>query len=385
MKLKLLTEDPSIMAMCQEYWSVSDTGFQRTVAAIASDHSISSYDLSKIVKTNVVAYSEDSLCKACNSPYQYTSRTDFNSHQSHVEWLCNDCLAEQRQVESQRLADERQEKAEQVLNILQSAQAHFQGRHSNIEDLGIKEAVYLLSLIRHSMSEDLSHIKEYENNSNERLGLDPEHDREIVKEIYNSELIYISPSSDLSSVELVSETQFRFNLGRVQWHLTIGEDVHPSQYIAQLENKMSSMEFLESHHEEIVDLSKEIALKECLFYLNHVLDEHKLPFKPGDKTKLVLSTGLSTFSVAQMYNFIWRAAKDAASFHLRKGVAKNHAANTVVGNIGSQIERAVANSWDVQMYRRNYDYPQTIVSRVFYNTLLHTDDGGFTQVLNKII
>lgn len=215
--------------------------------------------------------------------------------------------------------------------------------------------------------------------------MDLEHDREIVTNLYQSEKIYISPDSNKASFELVSETQFRFSISEVQWKLVIDDSIHPSQYIAQLENKVKSMDFLESHYEETKALSEEIALKECLFYLDHVLNEHQLPFKPGEKTKHVLSTGLHSFSVAKMYNFIWRAAKDAASFHLRKKVAKKHAANTVVGNIDSQIERALSNNWDVKPYRRNYDYPQSMVSRVLFNILLHTDDGGFNQLISKLI
>ena len=85
-----------------------------------------------------------------------------------------------------------------------------------------------------------------------------------------------------------------------------------------------------------------------------------------------------------MCNFIWRAAKDAAAFYVRNKVSKDHAAKTVVGSIERQIERALANEWNVTAYRRNYNYPQSVLSRTLYSTVLKTDDGGFTRRVSSL-
>ena len=191
--------------------------------------------------------------------------------------------------------------------------------------------------------------------------------------------------SDLSSIIIDSDHEFRFYVTQVKWDILINNYEQPRNFVADLEQKISSMDYVETHYDEVVSLCEDLSLRECLFYLGHALEEHSLPFKPGEKTRLVLLTALKTFSVSQIYSFIWRAVKDAASFHMRKNVARHHAANTVVGNISSQTEKAIANNWTVSSYRRNYDYPQPTVRKILYNNLLHTDDGGFNQPLNKVI
>jgi hypothetical protein len=85
-----------------------------------------------------------------------------------------------------------------------------------------------------------------------------------------------------------------------------------------------------------------------------------------------------------MCSFIWRAAKDAAAFYVRRRAPRDHAAKTVVGNIERQIERALANEWNVTAYKRNYDHPQSVLSRTLFNTVLKTDDGGFSKRVSEL-
>ncbi|MEL7436482.1 MAG: hypothetical protein AAFN11_21255, partial [Chloroflexota bacterium] len=65
---------------------------------------------------------------------------------------------------------------------------------------------------------------------------------------------------------------------------------------------------------------------------------------------------------------------------VRKQTTKQHAANTVVGSIQRQSERAKAEGWEIKPYNRNYNSPQSIVSEVFFNVVLQIGDGGFNQV-----
>jgi hypothetical protein len=243
----------------------------------------------------------------------------------------------------------------------------------------------LLALIRYSASEDLSYLNEFEANKIDVFSPDYDYSLKIIEELYRARLIAINPISDLDTIELVEEGRFSFYLNRVKWLLPLQNDVHPSKFIEELEAKISSMKYVETSYDDVLALCKEISLKECLTYLEFVLAEHQLNFTPGEKTMLIINKALQNFSVAQMYNFIWRAGKDAAAFYLRSATSKKHAANIIPGNIERQIDRALANNWDITAFRRNYDIPQSTVSRVLFNSLLHTDDGGFSQVLCKII
>ena len=145
------------------------------------------------------------------------------------------------------------------------------------------------------------------------------------------------------------------------------------------------MEFVESSYDELIELCKEVSLHETFAFLEHMAKEHNLPIEIGEKTQLVLVRVLENYTVAQTYNFIWRACKNAAAFSTKSGITLQHAANTIPGSIERYMLKAMDNGWEITPYKRNYNLRQSIVSQVLFGTLLHTDDGGFNKPLREII
>ncbi|MCV5689033.1 hypothetical protein OFN32_33000, partial [Escherichia coli] len=86
-----------------------------------------------------------------------------------------------------------------------------------------------------------------------------------------------------------------------------------------------------------------------------------------------------------IYNLIWRAVKDSVAYYMRCSIGKYQAANSVVGNISKNMERALANGWEISPFRRNYKMPQSSISRLLFNTILGTDDGGFDYPLYQLL
>ncbi len=81
---------------------------------------------------------------------------------------------------------------------------------------------------------------------------------------------------------------------------------------------------------------------------------------------------------------IWRSAKDAAAFLVRKGVTKQHAANTVVGAMQRYGENARNGGWDVKSYKRPFNCPQSMISQVFFDSVLKIGEDGFNKVPHSI-
>jgi hypothetical protein len=111
-----------------------------------------------------------------------------------------------------------------------------------------------------------------------------------------------------------------------------------------------------------------------------VLAEHKFSYTFGEKTNQVIESVLLDFSTSQIFNFIWRASQNAASYYLRENVTKQHAANTVVGSILRQAERAKTENWNIKGFERNYKCPQSLMSQVLYDVVLKIGDEGFKTV-----
>ncbi|MBZ2189139.1 hypothetical protein K8B33_08520 [Alcanivorax sp. JB21] len=376
MIVDIYSEDKEIVAICSDYWALGDGGqFVATVAEITNKYGINSATLLKIVSNNSSAFSEDMACPVCGEMYQFKNRSDCNTFIPVPGWVCDTCVAELKEAQEQEFRDRLKSDYESCAN-----------KNIEITSLGFREIAYLLAVIRRSAAEDLSYILPHEENRTATLSPEFEFDIEILRKLYREGLIAISPLSDLDAFELNNEGGFTFYVTRVAWNFVMFEDAKsPRSIIEKIEALLASGDYRDDRHNEIVELAREISLLECLSYLEYVVAEHQLSFTAGEKTKIVLNQVLDNFSVAQAYNLIWRAAKDAAAFYMRSGANRKHAANTIVGNIQRQLDRAVANNWEVNPFRRNYDKPQSILSQVLFNTCLRTDDGGFSEPLWKLI
>lgn len=376
MIVEIYSENKEIAAICSDYWALGDGGqFLATVADITNRYGINSATLLKIVSNNSAAYSEDMACQVCGEMYQFRNRSDFNSFTPIPNWVCNTCVADLKHDQEQEFRDRLKNNYEATAN-----------KDIEIRNLSFREITYLLAVIRHSAAEDLSYILPHEVNRTAALSPEFEFDIEIFKKLYREGLLAISPLSDLDAFEFNDEGGFTFYITRVAWNFVMLEDAKtPRSIIESIEALLASEDYRDERHNEIVELARELSLLECLGYLEYVVAEHQLSFTAGEKTKIVLNQVLDKFSVAQAYNLIWRAAKDAAAFYMRSGVNRKHAANTIVGNIQRQLDRAVANNWEINPFRRNYDKPQSILSQVLFNTCLRTDDGGFSEPLWKLI
>lgn len=374
--VNIQTEDKGISDVCSSYWAVSNDGqFLQTVSEISRRHRLNSASLLKIVSAYSTAYSEHQACVSCGSLYQFRSRSDFNNFIPIPNWTCRSC------VETAQAAREQQFREQ-----LRGERDRRATKQWRVSDLSFREIASLLSIIRHSAAEDLSHIAPHADNRIAPLTPDAQFDVELLTSLYRSGLLSIHPESDQTAFEFSDEARYSYYVSRVAWDFVLPEDAgHPRELVGQIELLLSSAEFRETRREEIRELGKELSLLECLSYLDYVLAEHHLAFVPGDKTRIVLGQVLDTYSVAQAYNLIWRAGRDAAAFYMRAAVNRRHAANTVVGSIQRQLDRALANNWNITAFHRNFSRPQSVLSQVVFNFCLRTDDGGFTQPLWKLI
>lgn len=362
--------------LCQLYWGFDNKGeFKLSVKQISEMFGISSAELLKRVKSNCCAFSTSIFCDSCGEAYVYANRSDYiNQQKYNGNITCEDCINEAQHSEILR-------KKSAIQTIIDNNEYEL-----SVDALTVRQAVFLYALIRHSANENLTSLNEYGLNKSELFSPDKDYSIKILKELHDHDIILIDPNSDLEHITLLENGGFQYYIDRVIWFLPLSSSYqNMNQFISELDNLITSMSFIDDAYEEVVELCKEVSLHECIGYLNFVLSEHQLNFNPGEKTILAIGKALERYSVSQVYNFIWRAGRDAAAYYMRSHVPKKQAANTVVGSIERQIERAEANCWEVTAYRRVYNLQQSQVSRVLFNLLLHTDDGGFELTMDKLL
>lgn len=375
MNVTYLTNDIDFIEICRNYWAIDDEGnFIKKVSEIGKEHSLSTYEVLKIIQCNCIAYSTTQFCKLCAEPYIYRSRSEYPSTLETL-WTCQECITrEQKKIHTERY--------DLILNKFLQTQIR---NPLTISKLTMRQSILILALIRHSGSEDFSQIKEYEKNEIDILSPSRNFDLEIIQELYNEKLIAISPNSDPDSLLWNDYGNLEARLPDVQWLLPLNKECHPKEFIIKLEEKITSTKFIETEAEGLINLCRQVALHDCLAYLQHVMKEHGLYFSPGNKTFLVLEKILEIYSVSQAYCFIWSAAKTAASYYMRNpGIPKQQVANSVIGSIERIFERNVAKGWTPEGFDRNYYLPQSILSQIVYDYMLKIHDGSFNISISEL-
>ncbi len=383
--------------ICSEYWELNNNGeFLHQVSAIGEKYGLSSYEVVQIAKEDCQAFSCVYSCANCNSPYQYESRKDYLSKIKYWKnnWICRNCLSKkqldiekkEKAIKEQKIADQ-----EKIENILSNKFIYQQDNVPlSIDTLDIRSAVLLLSLIRYSANEELTYINEFSVNSVDRFSPDSDDDLDFLMELYNKGYIAIAPFSNPAALILESDGKLSFYPKSVKWLLPFQKEQSFNEIVSRLEIKLSSKGCFSDYTEigsydsvkfeqgynEALEFCKDISLRECLAYLKYTMSKYSLHFVPGEKTKLVLIKVLENYSVSQAYSLIWSAVSNTAAFYMRTpGVNKSQAANSVVGAIERNFERAYAENWTVKSYKRNFDLPQSMISRVVFNVIFDINDG----------
>lgn len=131
--------------------------------------------------------------------------------------------------------------------------------------------------------------------------------------------------------------------------------------------------------ETLFNIWIEIAIEECKENLTYNMDAVGFNYTIGEKTEMLFKDLLNNFSLGQIFYMNYKGANDSLRFHTEKDVTRQHASNTVVGNIRRYAERVIANGWDVTSYNRPYETPQTAISEIFFNRYLKLEQRGFYE------
>ena len=382
-ELVFMTEDEQLIELCKLYWEIGQDGsFVHTVTSLAKQKGTTSHKkISQLVSAHCKAYIHGLVCSNCGKQLSVSTRTEYEQYSRSIErgekYICSDCDAKEAKQKAERAEAERRDK----VRIIKDSYSQIEIPLVDPKDLSFEEAVYLLALIRAGAYEDYSSIRPLELFETP-LSPQEELDYEIVKTLYRNNQLFVHPDSSPDAfTPFVDGKIDKFYVGKVMWlWRPINNEVEknePWRLAAEIEKifKTDNWPTQWKENEEHIELWKKIALNECFVYLQHSLNQHQMSFTPGEKTTQTFLSLLNDFSVGQMWCFIWRASKDAAAYYQRGGVSKKQAANSVVGSIQRQAERAIAGEWDVPNYRRIPQIPVSMITQVLFVTALKIGDN----------
>ena len=326
-------------------------------------------------------------CESENLVSPMVSRNSYSSpkprcprcnHQDSSSCSCLNC--KKRILEQKELIYHRKREAIESFYLVEHRSP------PTINELSFKDAVYALSLIRHSLSEDLNYAEPFSEKSpsfSPTFGLT----NEVVKHLYSKAFIAICPQSNVDAFDYDEdlETTEAYYPTRVLWRFlpnyTKDEKKQFIQELEELVNGDEQPEFWREHHNEVW---MNIAKNECIEYLIYSANARGLKLESiGDKTHSVLEVILKDYSIGQVFNLIFTAARDTNDFAVRENIPRFQARNMLIGSIQRKADKAIAEDWTIRNSRRDFNCPQSVVSSTFFDTFLKLGNSVLETIISS--
>ncbi|SEQ96140.1 hypothetical protein [Streptomyces radiopugnans] len=383
-ELEVHTNDPAEEAAYRAYWkrSADGEGWASSVADVSKAHGISPMDMSRIVKTCGTATCHDLKCPECGAPKVVTGRTDLVKALRLTNVLCSACQAGQKAA-AERAAREKQERLRRAL--LEKFPLRTNEEDLTPDSLTLFEAVALHALFNDPAVEEAGMSTPLRIWPEERPWALPSVRVELERILAEARpaVVFAHPDSHHDAFEWSDGAPTgAFYLGSVSYHL-VGTG-QPRERAPRLLDALNRVfregPWPEDWLLEWEDLWDRLVLADACAYLDMKLREHHLEMKQGDGTRAVLADALATFSLGQVYNFIYRAARDSAAYYQRGGVNARQAANSTISRITASVARARAAQWDMKSYGRVWNLPLTAIGETFFNAVMwQPDTMGLTR------
>ncbi len=342
-----------------------------------------------LLKTFPMKTHNNELCPFCNIP-MFSHRKSKSSVSKEIIFCqeckhtlndtyckCEACI--DRKNKEQEIREQEREIIDNInKNILMEEYLYDKNMPIDIEELDIRDKLYISALLRTALSEDLTDIKSL---SSVLLTLAPteEFRGKIISYLRSRKIIIFSPNTPVDSLVFNNDEIEQCRLFDTVFRLNVSQDEDD----IKIENLLH-LNVEENIDEELkLELWLEIGLYECVEFLYARMEEYNLPKNHiGEKTISSIKEALKEFSISQVYNFIWGASINASDFYKNSHVSKKHAVNTIAGTILRRSEKAIAENRETKKFGRDWNYPQTIISEVFFNNILKIGDEGFDSVIN---
>jgi hypothetical protein len=373
-RLEWHTHDPEEQALLRAYWALDEDGqsWRQTVTQVRGDHGLTSTEMTRIVRSGATAWAPGAACLECGELYSVAHRTEYAELLRHGARECRVCQAAARAAELQA-AQERQ--VSRRTQVLERFPVIYQERPP-VQELSLFQAVGLHTLFSDPAVEDAGLTTPTHGWPKERpwapTNLRVEYERRLIR----AEPATIHTHPDSHEDAFVWEDGAltgKFYLGAISYHL-IGAELDLAKRAPAMLQELN-LTFREGPWptpwlEQWQSLWEELTLSYAATYLDMKLGEHHLEMKQGEGTRTALADALATFSLGQVFNFIYRATKDSAAYYQRGGVTKRQAANSTVGRLSGSADRARANGWETKSFGRPWNLPLSAFGEVFFSKVM---------------
>jgi hypothetical protein len=352
-----LTDDPDGVRAITDYWAQNDDlHFIHKVGAVAAVLGVRDRDVARLVTQFSRAFVAEWPCGGCGGVRPLTSRADYTrARPGRFAWYCRSCV--------ERLT------AEEDAARRAKVQEHVPGSLSDPpHPPRLVDRVYLLSLAR--VGEGAALVGPLAD-ANPPLSPTAYKDYWILARLHEGGHIAVDPASEPAAFEWDEDDRPEsFDPLLVRWRRADVPLVPPDATPARVGLAASTDE----DQAALLRLCHAVLVQECFQFLGLILDRNHLPFYPGRGTSELFDRLVEDFSVAQIYNLIWRSARHSVDYAVQAAISPEHTGATVVHEISRKAEFTLAKALELKPYRRDWGAPRSRLAEVVFDLLLGIGD-----------
>jgi hypothetical protein len=201
--------------------------------------------------------------------------------------------------------------------------------------------------------------------------------KKIINQLTARGLIKVARYPSTNAIVIADKSFNGKYLDPVYWELNIHDPMGLINDIEQVAQKNSS--WPTSWWAQFRDVWYEIAFSECLEFYIYQSEIRNLLIPSRSAVELMLQNLLKVFSVSQCYQIIYSGAQQTADFIILNESNRHQASNYMIGACQRRGERARAEGWVLKGFYRDFNLPQSSISRVYFDQFLRIGERGFTQ------
>ena len=244
----------------------------------------------------------------------------------------------------------------------------------SLKDLSLKDAVYLITLIRSAVIVTKeNHIGPFT-----RVPTLVPYDIDIfLDHLIERKLITLSIQTKESAFTVVKDDVIDLDYLAAKWMIYL-ENFEST--LLELNNLIVNSNWLPSWKHDVKAVWLEIAILECSEYLTYLTNERKFELDITDDITNNILTLLRSYSVSHCFTIMQNAAREASDRIMLNKLDKSEAGNNIV----KYCLHAINYQNEYRAKSRPYGLPQSQLSYVFHYEFLKIGSAGFSDIPRSI-
>ncbi|OFA06368.1 hypothetical protein DUGA2_09080 [Duganella sp. HH101] len=327
--LTFLTSDPEEIALAQRYWAMDDLGkYKENVADLLPFRDITlTAQLSAHMRTIVKAVDHNQQCPKCGNFEVVTNRSQIKRKAQVMRFKCDSCLGAERAVaEAQR--QEAANEQSTFLALLGERRSAIRTEYSALP----ADIVLLLMALDQAIDPRLAQGSFRET---ECSALVPACVGHFIKKLRDAQVIIDHPALAASGAYELEEGELSYYPKKVVYKLVPDPELSNKAAL----HLLSKMELTDNA--AIRGLWLDYAAADCMAYLENQCEFHGLSLDYDTHEEFYSSArvALQEYSVARVWNVIWRIVREVLVLAARTYSNKTKATATLPGKLRRHLEK----------------------------------------------